>query len=282
MTSAQPIHGLWIDDSPRLVMTPQYLEEFRTLGFKTGAVMLETVTAGFDPKWTLKELELLGESFRKADVELVLTIWPEPRVQYLEQLEERLPAFLEASGAAALEVDTESNYTRKKLVGFKDMNAASTAVDALFDRLKHRFDVRTELTTFTMHAENSSYATLADDLDVTVNQGYSVRNRTDAEGRPMEVPWEHPFGPGRMQVTTFDRARTIPTKNGKPVIACGLAAYDQKWPGKTEEQAMDLAYRTALRYNPRECRWWSSKWVIGVRRQPWARQFFWNLAQQRR
>lgn len=274
----KPAHGLWIDDAPKLVMSTEYLDRFREHGFGTAAVMLETADAGFDPKWSTAEIAKLGEALRTHDVELVLTVWPEPRVEYLAQLVEKLPAILRASGAAALEFDAESNWHRKKLVGFKNLGEASDALVKVV-RSFRELDVRSELTTFTMHGENSRNADLADDVDRVYPQGYSVRNRSDAEGRPFQVPWEHEYGPGKMQRLTFDRALAVPKKNGRPIVCCGLAAYDQEgWPGHTPGEAMTVAYREALRYQPKEVRWWSSKWVIGARRRPYASRFFLDLA----
>jgi hypothetical protein len=275
-----PLHGLWIDDAPRRVMTPEYLDDFRRHGFRVGAVMLETVTPGFDPKWTPRDLARLGETFRKADLELVVTVWPEPRLQYIEELAKKLPTFLEASGAAALEFDAESNFTRKKVVGFKNLDDASGALVAVVSGFKTMFDVRTEITTFTMHEENSPRAKLADDCDRTVNQGYSVRNRTDGQGVAFEVPWNHQFGPGSMQRLTFDRAASVPKKNGKPTLSCGLAAYDQRWPNRSIAEAMQTAYDACLPYQPKEIRWWSSKWVIGGQAQTPQRMWFAELARR--
>jgi hypothetical protein len=266
-------HGLWIDDAPRLLDRDDYWRSFRDLGFTTAAVMLETVTTGFDPKFTLVELSRLGERLRAADVELVLTVWPEPRVLYLQQLVERLPALLHASRAVGLEFDTESNYTPRRLQGFKSMDEASDALMKVVTKFRE-IRVRSELTTFTMHGENSRHATLADDVDVLLPQAYSVRNREDAKGKPFLVPWDHQYGPGGMQRLTLDRARQVPTKDGRPMVACGLAAYDQSWPGRKPEDAMRVAYDAALKYGPEEVRWWSSKWVIGARAQPYAARFF--------
>ena len=62
----------------------------------------------------------------------------------------------------------------------------------------------------------------------------------------------------------------------KNILEAGfpLAAYDQKWPGKTAESAMRAAYDTALLYNPAEIRWWSFKWVFGRFATSYGRKFF--------
>lgn len=271
-----PQRGLWIDCSPRTVMAPGYLERFRALGFRTGAVMLESFTKGFDPSWKLTELAKLGESFRKHDCELVITVWPEPRREYIEDLRKKLPAYIVASGAAALEQDAESNFIRTHLEGFKTMREAADAIDDVVNEFQRTLDVRSEVTTFTMHEENGPRALLSADADRAIGQGYSVRNRTH-EGKPFAVPWDHKFGPGAMQRLTFERARLIPKTKGKPVISCGLAAYDQKWPGHTEEEAMLVAHDACTEFDPFERRWWSSKWVLGAKSQPYAVRFFESL-----
>lgn len=271
-------HGLWIDCAPRTVMTEDYLRRFHALGFRTGAVMLESITQGFDPKWKLAELGKLGEMFRKLDIELVLTVWPEPNVNYVNELRTKLPALLKASGAAALESDAEGNYIRKKLVGYRTMNDASNAFVEVLREAALEQDVRSELTTFTMHEENGAKATLADDVDRVLGQAYSVRNRNGADGKPFSVPWDHQYGPGAMQRLTLGRSMQIPKKNGKPNVSCGLAAYDQEWPGHKGDEAMDVAYQAALKFNPKEIRWWSSKWVVGHLARPYAVRFFERLA----
>lgn len=45
-------------------------------------------------------------------------------------------------------------------------------------------------------------------------------------------------------------------------VGCGLAAYDQEWPGHTPEEAMQLAWDTAVSAGCREMRYWSSEWLI--------------------
>lgn len=270
-------HGLWIDDPPRVVLTEAYWARLRELGFTVAALMLESVTPGFDPRYSVADLQRLGELARAHDVELVLTVWPEPRAEYLLQLRQRLPALVRAAGAAALEFDAESNWIGGKVVGFRKLSDAADALVVVVVELRKELDVRSELTTFTMHGENGRHATLADDVDRVLGQGYSVRHRKDAEGRPFDVPWDHAYGPGRMQRLTFDRSLQIPRKNGKPAISCGLAAYDQEWPEHTGEEAMRVAYREALRYQPKEVRWWSSKWVIGALSRPYAVRFFREL-----
>jgi hypothetical protein len=274
----KPALGLWIDDSATLALSDDYLDKFRSLGFTRAAIMLETIGANFDPKWAPSQLALAKAKFAQRGIELVLTIWPEPRVEYLASLIERLPKLLEVSGAKALEFDAEGNYTKKKMVGFRSMDEASAALARVVEKFRTDFGVRVELTTLPMHGENSKNATLAPQCDVIIPQAYSVKTRKDVNGRVIEIPWEgHPHSPREMQRLTLKRANTVPKKNGRPTVACGLAAYDQSWPGHNGIEAMRVAYEEALTFEPSEVRWWSSKWVLGARRNHYAERFFQEL-----
>lgn len=48
-------------------------------------------------------------------------------------------------------------------------------------------------------------------------------------------------------------------------IGCGLAAYDQDWPGHEPEEALDKAFDQAVAEGCREIRFWSSEWLIPKR-----------------
>jgi len=49
---------------------------------------------------------------------------------------------------------------------------------------------------------------------------------------------------------------------GSVSVGCGLAAYDQSFPGHKPEEAMQVAYDMALKMGAREVRFWSSEWLI--------------------
>lgn len=261
----KPILGAWIDDAPATTRTEKFWSDFAELGLRTGAIMLESVRDGFDPNYAIDTLGVIGELARKHDVEIVLTDWPQPTPTWLAAMEAQIGGFLKAAGAAALEGDGESNWTKGKLHGFATLELASLALVAALDRVGVAHDVRTEWTTFTEHAENGSHALVAPFVDRLLPQAYSVRNRKDAKGNPIVIEWDGLYGPGRMQQHTLDRALQIPRRpDGKPHLSCGIAAYDQTWPGHRPEDAMLVAYNAALAYNPLEIRLWSSKWIIGA------------------
>jgi len=124
---------------------------------------------------------------------------------------------------------------------------------------------------------------VAPHMDRLCVQAYSVRNRTKknlATGKydvPWAVPWTHTYGPGRMQVHTLDRTSLVP---GDPKIVAGLAAYDQKWPTHLAHTALSMAYDAAISHEHVEVvavRYWSSKWVLGVRNNRYASKFLKSL-----
>ena len=261
----KPIIGAWIDDPPALTRTEKFWSDFAELGLRTGAIMLESVRDGFDPAYTVDTLGVIGELARKHDVEIVLTDWPQPSTAWLAAMRAQIGEFLRVSGAAALEGDGESNWTKSRLHGYATLELAAHALVGALDQIAEDHHVRTEWTTFTEHAENGLHALVAPFVDRLLPQAYSVRNRKDAKGKPVLIGWDDLYGPGHMQKHTLDRALQIPKRpDGKPRLSCGLAAYDQTWPGRKPEEAMRVAYESALTYDPLEIRLWSSKWILGV------------------
>jgi hypothetical protein len=55
---------------------------------------------------------------------------------------------------------------------------------------------------------------------------------------------------------------TEPPPAGAAEVGCGLAAYDQTFPGHTPDEAMQVAYDAALALGCKELRFWSSEWLI--------------------
>ena len=52
----------------------------------------------------------------------------------------------------------------------------------------------------------------------------------------------------------------VPTPRAQ--VGCGLAAYDQTFPGHTPEEALDKAFDTAVAEGCKEIRFWSTEWLI--------------------
>lgn len=270
--------GIWIDDPVKDVVTAEYWDTLVDHGFSTAALMLEGMGKGFDPNYDVKVLERIRGLAHTRGVEIVLTVWPEPSLQYLQEFEARIGPMLKASGAAGLEFDCEGNWLPIKVKGFANLDSAGDKLVDVFTRVCQPLDVRTEVTTYPYHTENSKTADVAPHADRLLPQAYSVRNR-DSGGKPVDIKWDDTMGPGKAQKLTLDRALLVPGvgKPSGPLVSCGLAAYDQSWPGKFPEDAMRAAYDAAVKYNPLEIRYWSSKWVFGVRENGYASRFIKSL-----
>lgn len=266
--------GVWIDDAPQDVVTKEFWDTLVEHGFKTAALMLEGLGDGFDPKYSVSTLEKVKTLALERDVEVVLTTWPEPNARYMSEFKAKIGNMLAVSGAAGLEFDLEGNWMTKAVSGFPSLDRAGDALVELVLETSRLYDVRSECTTYPFHTENSRTADVAPHMDRLLPQAYSVRNRTNGA-----IEWNSPYGPGGMQTTTLDRAkqvRGVGTAAG-PLISCGLAAYDQVWPGHTGEDAMRVAYDAALKYTPMEMRFWSSKWIFGFKRSAYASRFVKSL-----
>lgn len=261
--------GMWLDDPASDIKKAPFWNELKRHGITTAAIMLEGVGNGFDPKFTIADLQKIGQLARERDIEIVLTCWPQPNKSYLDEFEAEIGKYLVACGAAGLECDLESNWTTRQVVGFPNLDKAGDYLVAILQRVSAAHDVRIEATTFTGHAENSERADVASHVHRLLPQAYSVRNRTEGE-----IEWDGRLGPGKMQVLTLDNALKVP---GDQKLSCGLAAYDQVFPGHTGEEAMQVAYEAALKYKPEEIRLWSSKWVIGVKKNGYASRWLLGL-----
>ena len=274
--------GAWVDSPPREVLQPAWWAEFRELGFTTAAVMVETSASGLDEKWSDDQLAHAGVLSRGADVELALTYWLEPSQRYLDELERLLPATLAMTGAAALDIDGESNLTKARLQGFRTLEEASVAVGGMLRRTVKTVDVRVDFSTYTFHEENGPRARFAPLCDRLYAQAYAVRKRKDGTRQEFLVEWDDRLGPHLMPKTTLDRSLQVPgvgTPQG-PQLCVGLAAYDQRWPDHTPQEAMQTALDSALAYKPLEARFWSTRHIFGPRANEYAAAFFRSLPQR--
>lgn len=64
-------------------------------------------------------------------------------------------------------------------------------------------------------------------------------------------------------------------------VGCGLAAYDQEWPGRPAAEAMFDAFDAAVKEGAREIRYWSSEWLVsdmGNKGNPYSGPFLERLA----
>lgn len=270
------VKGLWVDCPPADVVREPYFGELRRHGLTEASLMYERSGPGFDERYTDRQLELAGKHARGHDVEIGMTLWPEPDRAYLDELEQRLPELLAILGAAFLDLDKESNWRRAKLRGFRTMAHAAARLLEILDAVLPTLDVRLDSNTYPFHAENGPNALIAPRARRRYGQAYSVWER-DVDGEPFHVDWGDPLlGPGAMQRRTIERSRTVP---GDGLIGCGLAAYDQRWPGREPEEAMRVAFDAAIAEGVRHFRWWSSRYVVGRSSNGYASRFLLELAQ---
>jgi hypothetical protein len=270
--------GAWVDDPVHDVLSAPFWDKMVDHGLTTGAIFLESFGNGFDPSYKPETLQTIRSLAHPRDVELVLTACPEPTEEYLAQFEQKIPAMLQSSGASALEFDMEGNWLPIKVKGFANLDKAGDAFVEVFARVTSKLDVRTELTTYTFHTENNKAADVAPHCDRVLPQAYSVYLRKEG-GVDKPQAWDGNYGPGKMQQLTLDKSlkiRGVGTTAG-PLICCGLAAYDQEWPGHTGEEAMRIAWNAALHYQPVEVRFWSTKWIFGVKANGYASRFLKSL-----
>lgn len=272
-----PSVGLWIDCPARDVLKSGYFDKLQRLGIGHIAVMLDTSRTGFDPKWKHAQVAKLGALCQQYEIELVLTVWPDPDLNHIEAMAHDMAHYVLLSEAAAVEVDTEFNWKASKAP--VDFDAACQRLVEELSGLKHATGCKLELTTFTSHTENGRAAKVAPHMDRLFAQAYSVRTRRRYSGanrgKKWEVPWNHSYGPGSMQRLTLDRTQQVGgVLEGRVEMCVGLPAYDQSgWPGKSAMKAMGEAWNQAVLYGCPQIRYWSSKWVIGRRANRYAAKF---------
>lgn len=263
--------GIWIDDAPQMVRTTAYVESLSELGIDTVAIMVNQAnTTSSAPAWSMlwSAAELLdaAQRFRNAGIDVVLTAWPRPSKQQIDQLCSALQPLLNDSGAVGFEVDTEGNWAESFLADFDSLKSAGAY---LAERMRATAPAgtRLELTTYPYHAEFTSGATVSPFMDVLLPQAYSV-SRAGGPG------FDDRLGPGGMQQTAIERASRIQG----PRLACGLAAYYQEYPGHTANEAMQRALDVVGEHQVQEIRYWSSKWVIGHQKNDYAAGFVRSIA----
>ena len=256
--------GVWVDDAfPQI--DSRYLERLKACGITEVALMTNRMNATSSaPPFELRSPEetivRVAQMFRLAGFEVVLTCWPRPSRGQIVALHGSMRDLMRDSGAVALEVDAEANWTPRFLDGFATMeHAAAHLVDCLRDAARGR---RVEMTTFAQHGENARGADLAPLVDCVFPQAYSV---TERGGKV--IPWDHPYGPGRMQTLTHERA----VQSGARSVGFGLAAYEQRFAGHDPRVAMRVALERSRELGVDHVRYWSSKWIVGARGTSWAR-----------
>ena len=75
----------------------------------------------------------------------------------------------------------------------------------------------------------------------------------DADGKVGPATW----------TAIKDSWELVPVEPGSIVeVGCGLAAYDQEWPKREPEEALDKSFDQAVAEGCKEIRFWSSEWLI--------------------
>ena len=267
-----PSLGLWVDDPSSMVATPQYWDSIVDIGATEAAIFLDSALAGWDPRYSKERLSRACDLAIERDVAVTLTTWPLPQRRQIDAMLDDMAEMLPL-GCVAWEVELEGLWRSKNLGGFPSMAAAG---DYLLEQMRilcDPLDVRLEATSHLGHKESGHKAMVTGRVHRANFQFYSTRK----DWQKTYVPWLGNLGPGARQRSGVVRVSRIPgVLDGMPIVGLGLAAYDQKWPGHTVAEAMDLALATLVR-DASEAGWsvetvwlWSSKWLIGVLRD---RQF---------
>lgn len=282
MTHQTMSRGLWIDDPPKTALNKGYFRSLRDCQMDLIAVMIDRCDEKWERTWNNQQLEGLLKLADEDAIEVVLTTWPYPNKEQINLMANDMKNLLSLGPFAAWEVDLEFNWKASRTRGFRrgfGLSALEHAGNYLVSRAREagaETQARFEVTSFTQHTENGSKATVAPMCDRMIAQAYSIRNRP---GLKKPIPWGHAYGPASMQIMTLDRTLTIPNiDDGKPELGCGLAAWGQRWPNREPSLAMDAAFLAATNYPVVDIRWWSSKHVIGIKKNLYAAKFLEGLA----
>lgn len=289
--------GLWLDDPPKVALTEGYFRSLVDCNIDCIAIMIDRSDRKWLSTWSPKQIE---RALKLADphcIEVVLTTWPYPDVDQITAMARSMSTLMNIGPVAAWESDLEFNWKSKHVSGFRTQHidgerrsALDLAGDFFLEKAREVCDpinARVEVTSFTQHTENGSKADVAPHVDRLLVQAYScaTRKRYDPKAKKSvdwRVPWNHTYGPGKMQRFTLDRTLMVPgIDDGKPEVGCGLAAWSQRWPNHKPDEPMQIALQAAMDYDVVDIRWWSSKHVIGVKKNPYAAKFLESLSSLR-
>jgi hypothetical protein len=198
--------GAWIDDPVHDVKKPAFADHLARMHITRAALMINksntlTTQVPWALRWDRDDLKEVADLFHSRGIECVATCWPRPSKSMIDTMCEDMAWILPLIGSTTFEVDTEGNWDKKFLQGFRTMQEAADYLAAKMRELVGE-DGKLELTTFTYHTENSSNARLAPLMDRLLPQAYSVRHRSNAT-----VEWNDSLGPGKHQTLAVSRAR---------------------------------------------------------------------------
>lgn len=266
--------GVWLDDALSAI-DQKYIAECKNSHINSVCIMInKSNTNASDSPWELRYKKQAFvdaiKKFKDNGIDVTLTCWPRPSKEQLDTMFADIEDLMNLSDAKNFEVDTEGNWDKKFLKGFRTMREAAEYLGNGMNRIAHSRGGKTSLTTFTYHQENSDKAQVGKYMDALYPQAYSVHSRSDKA-----VGWNEQLGPGGMQELTINRAKKVPEFKGE--VACGLAAYDQKWPNHTEAEAMKTALDKAMNLGVKKVRYWSSKWLFGAVETKYGQSFLKSL-----
>jgi hypothetical protein len=253
--------GVWIDDHYEDVSEDGYIERL----FDAGVTQFIPVVVGsnYRYRWPIKEIEKLALRIIKLDGEIGVSFWPAKNLCKQDELLQYLE-IIGYSGVRFLEADIEYNW--KNFQSYEQyLQSANNLFDGL-DDISRRHDIRIEMSTLANHP---SIVRSAESVEVkrsdSVNlQAYSVSIRNNRI-----VNYNDPvLGPGGFQSDVIRRARL--RLIGR--ITVGLPAWNQTFTGGySPEMAMREAFRASIDGPIVDgVRYWSSKWIIGSRKNKYS------------
>lgn len=266
--------GMWVDDSPKTVLETDFLALAKELGIWNLALMVNKSNKKEDQppwelRWKLDDIVAVATVAATMEMTITLTVWPRPSKDQFDEMFTALAPLDKMPALVAIEVATEANWDERYLEGFETMAHAGFHLAKRMHHFAKESGARLELTTFPTHPECGLDGVVSKFMDTVVVQGYSVRH-LERDTEVWEVPWDHQYGPGQMQSWALGRAIHVPHV---PALACGIATWDQVWPGYTPEAALDKAVRTAAACGAQEIRLKSSKWVVGECAQDFCQKY---------
>lgn len=254
--SGLPSRGAWLDMAPGEVLgprrLPRYIARLRELGISSASLMLTSSKRTERPvfKWSLDEYDELASGFAAENFPLGLTVWPRPWSEFSLDLAEQVEEYVSLHRPHRIEFDAEGNWTRGDVRGFDDLEDAADSVVSLF---REMYDGELVCTTIPEHFENSAQAQLSRRCDVLIPQAYSLY-RPGKE----KYQWGERYSPGVMQRWSLARAKDVPGVK----VECGLAAWAQKFPGKSIARAMTEAASEVKAQGCEHSHYWSLKHVM--------------------
>jgi hypothetical protein len=258
--------AVWVDDHPRMVCTPEYFDRAVEIGYDQLRIMVDSSDSSWDKRFSLDQLEEVCKlAVVERDLSIVVVHWPVPHLETIEDMIDDLSEMIAASGASAISAEIEGlmmEHVARDL-GWNILDAKKYLFDMMLE-LKDKHDITAEITTHPSHPEamepddnRPSRGFLASRVDRVMWQIYATRH----DWKKNLVPWGGRYGPiGRK--SDVDRLTDLSIRYGKRPCF-GTAAWDQKWPGHTVEEALEVSSSILLEKNPDIVSDWMSGNTIG-------------------